>query len=156
MAQSVESPAYYLFHLESERKIAVKNCETVERSEKSLFKFLFLMGYHSTVVLFRTGAGRCDDSSAWNKFNRHTVFVVEHIPDIFVSLCLSRDNLAAVNYRTATNSENKINAFLTDKFCTFLNFGISRVRHDAPEIDNGFACIFKPTANFVIQSGSFQ
>lgn len=69
---------------------------------------------------------------------------------------MCRDNLAAVDDRSASDSEDKINVVFPDKLCAFLHFGVGRIRHNAAEISHLFAALREPRLYFVIQSRAFD
>ena len=81
---------------------------------------------------------------------------IPHIPNIFIELGLGGNNFAAVDDRTASDSEDKINVVFPDELCAFLHFGIGRIGHDSIEIRHVLACFFQPPTQFIVKSRAFQ
>ena len=75
-----------------------------------------------------------------------------HLPEIFVRLCLSRHDLAAVNNGAAAHSQNEINLLLLCQFCALLHLRVGGIRHDAGEICHGLARVLQDRLQLVVDS----
>ena len=73
-----------------------------------------------------------------------------HVPNILLGFRLRRNDLAAVNNRAASHSQNAIYLLFSCQRCALLHFCISRVGHNAGEIHNSLSLLAQDGYNFII------
>ena len=77
-------------------------------------------------------------------------------PDIFVQLCLSGDDFAAVDDASTSHRQDKVNVFFLRQSCALLHLGIGGIGHDPGKLCYGLPGVLQDARQFFIDAVLFD